>query len=85
MATVMQHLHRDLNRLLGAKARPNTKPKTVLIAVFPNGLERTVKKRRGNFTVLRPDGITEENNRLRDLKLFLGHDYPGVTFIRRAP
>jgi hypothetical protein len=65
-------------------------PQRRLFAKFPDGTESEIKKRvhpvsgRGtNYEVVRPDGKTERNSQLRDLKSWLERDIPGVSFETR--
>lgn len=70
-------------------ARPNT---TKLFAVFPDGTESEIVSRKSpasgstkDFACKRPDGTTESNGVMRDLRLYLEQDYPGTRFERRKP
>lgn len=83
----LHDLERDLNSMFSPRARTTRKPATTEhVAHLPDGREHVIRrKREGRRTVfvgLLPDG-NEYTTTLRDVKVFMRGDFPGVAFSTR--
>lgn len=79
----MSSLQNQLNEIFGGR-RPDRHraPTTQYFAIFPCGTEAEIKRTQNGFKVTDPEGRITETS-LRDLKVFVGQDYPGTRFIKR--